>query len=188
MFENIIGQREITATLRAELTEGRYPRSTLYFGPAYCAKLSTALEVARVLTCREGRGEWSCECPSCRVQRELAHPAYGASRAPLLRRGDRRLRRRVSLRSRKPATQYPVPARGAKAHPQVRPGDSGHRGCAYEGGAGEGVPHRGAARRARARASRCRPSASWAISWSRLWPHASGSRRTRGETGPPSAR
>ena len=74
MFENIIGHRDITATLRAELTEGRFPRSSLFFGPAYCAKLSTALEVARVLTCRDGRGEWSCECQSCRLQRELAHP------------------------------------------------------------------------------------------------------------------
>jgi DNA polymerase III delta prime subunit len=74
MFENIIGQREITATLRAELTEGRFPRSSLFFGPPYAAKLSTALEAARVLTCREGRGEWSCECQSCRLQRELAHP------------------------------------------------------------------------------------------------------------------
>jgi DNA polymerase III subunit delta' len=73
MFENIIGQREVTATLRAELTEGRFPRSSLFFGPAYAAKLSTALEAARVLTCRES-GQWSCECQSCRLQRELTHP------------------------------------------------------------------------------------------------------------------
>ena len=74
MFENIIGQREVVATLRGELAEGRFPRSSLFFGPPYCAKLSTALEAARVLTCREGRGEWSCECRSCRLQKELAHP------------------------------------------------------------------------------------------------------------------
>jgi len=74
MFENIIGQREVVGTLRGELAEGRFPRSSLFFGPPYCAKLSTALEAARVLTCREGRGEWSCECRSCRLQKELAHP------------------------------------------------------------------------------------------------------------------
>jgi DNA polymerase III delta prime subunit len=105
MFENIIGQREITATLRAELTEGRLPRSTLFFGPAYSAKLSTALEVARVLTCREARGAWSCECPSCRVQRELAHP-----HTMLL--GPRYFDVEIAacagalLHSRKPATQF----------------------------------------------------------------------------------
>jgi DNA polymerase-3 subunit gamma/tau len=74
MFENIIGQREVVGTLRGELAEGRFPRSSLFFGPPYSAKLSTALEAARVLTCREGRGEWSCECRSCRLQKELAHP------------------------------------------------------------------------------------------------------------------
>ena len=74
MFENIIGQAETIRALRGELAQGRFPRSSLFFGPAYAGKLSTALEAARVLTCAEGRGEWSCECASCRMQRELTHP------------------------------------------------------------------------------------------------------------------
>ena len=74
MFENIIGQTETIRALRGELAQGRFPRSSLFFGPAYAGKLSTALEAARVLTCAEGRGEWSCECASCRMQRELTHP------------------------------------------------------------------------------------------------------------------
>ena len=74
MFENIIGQTETIRALRGELAQGRFPRSSLFFGPAYAGKLSTALEAARVLTCAEGRGEWSCECASCRMQKELTHP------------------------------------------------------------------------------------------------------------------
>ena len=74
MFENIIGQHGAVEMLRAELTKGSFPRSTLFFGPAYGGKLSTALEVARVLTCQEGTGQWTCECASCRSQKELLHP------------------------------------------------------------------------------------------------------------------
>ena len=74
MFENIIGQTETVAALRGELSSGRFPRAALFFGPAYSGKLSTALEVARILTCVEGGGEWSCECASCRLQKELSHP------------------------------------------------------------------------------------------------------------------
>ncbi len=74
MFENIIGRAETVATLTSELKRGDFPRAVLFFGPPYGGKLSTALEASRVLTCRTGGGEWACECQSCRMQRELAHP------------------------------------------------------------------------------------------------------------------
>jgi DNA polymerase III delta prime subunit len=74
MFENIIGQKDAVGALHTELTGARFPRSALFFGPAYGAKLSTALETARVLTCAEGSGEWSCGCASCLMHKELTHP------------------------------------------------------------------------------------------------------------------
>jgi DNA polymerase-3 subunit gamma/tau len=74
MFENIIGHAATVQVLREELGRGRFPRASIFFGPPYTGKLSTALEAARVLTCREGRAEWSCACQSCRLQKELAHP------------------------------------------------------------------------------------------------------------------
>jgi DNA polymerase-3 subunit gamma/tau len=74
MFENIIGQQGVVGTLRRELATGEFPRSSLFHGPHYSGKLSTALETARVLTCAEGLAGWSCECPGCRLQKELAHP------------------------------------------------------------------------------------------------------------------
>ncbi|HTP58174.1 MAG TPA: hypothetical protein VMM82_04600 [Spirochaetia bacterium] len=74
MFENIIGQHGAVETLRSELAKGNFPRSALFFGPPYSGKLSAALEAARVLTCQQGTGEWTCECASCRSQKELLHP------------------------------------------------------------------------------------------------------------------
>jgi DNA polymerase III delta prime subunit len=73
MFENIIGQESVIAVLRQELAGGTLPPAVLLHGPAYSGKLSTALEIARVLTCGQA-GEWSCPCPSCRRQRLLTHP------------------------------------------------------------------------------------------------------------------
>jgi DNA polymerase-3 subunit gamma/tau len=74
MFENIIGQRTTVESLRSELARGSFPRAVLFFGPQYSGKLSVALEAARVLTCALGTGEWTCECASCRSQKELLHP------------------------------------------------------------------------------------------------------------------
>ncbi len=73
MFDNIIGQNSTVAILRQELEEGSYPHSVLFHGPLYSAKLSTALEVARVLSCDQGNGEWNCPCSSCQRHRLLTH-------------------------------------------------------------------------------------------------------------------
>ncbi len=73
MFENMIGQGGAVAALRQELAAGRFPRSALFSGPRWAGKLTAALETARVLTCSVD-GAWGCECGSCRLQRELAHP------------------------------------------------------------------------------------------------------------------
>jgi DNA polymerase-3 subunit gamma/tau len=57
-----------------ELSENRLPQSLLFYGPPYAGKLSTALELARVLTCDYGTAEWNCGCTSCEKQRLLIHP------------------------------------------------------------------------------------------------------------------
>ncbi|HET6486073.1 MAG TPA: hypothetical protein VFH83_06615 [Spirochaetia bacterium] len=74
MFENIIGQTETLHGLSEEIAAGILPRAILFAGPAYSGKLSTALEVARILTCIGDNGAWTCECSSCRQQKELSHP------------------------------------------------------------------------------------------------------------------
>jgi len=105
MFENIIGHGDVVGALRAELAQGRFPPSSLFYGPAYCGKLSTALETARVLTCAKGKGDWSCECGPCRLQKDLTHPQtvlIGArySDVEIAASAD------ALMRSRKPASRY----------------------------------------------------------------------------------
>lgn len=73
MFENIIAQEKTVDRISGEWREGNLPRAILFHGEHYSGKLSTALELARVLTCKE-RGAWSCSCSSCRKHRVLDHP------------------------------------------------------------------------------------------------------------------
>jgi len=73
MFENIIGQATVVQTLQQELATHVLPSAVLFYGSPFTGKLSTALEVARVLSCPR-EGSWSCTCAACRKQRLLIHP------------------------------------------------------------------------------------------------------------------
>ena len=74
MFENVIGHDHVTARLRKEVEGESLPASMLFFGPPYAGKLTTALELARGLTCLTGGARWNCSCKSCEMQRLLIHP------------------------------------------------------------------------------------------------------------------
>ncbi|MDA3949718.1 MAG: hypothetical protein PF508_10890 [Spirochaeta sp.] len=73
MFENILGLDRVCDDLRRDITAGRLPGAILLSGPRYGAKSSIALEVARVVSCRQ-EGAWDCSCHSCRMHRTLQHP------------------------------------------------------------------------------------------------------------------
>jgi DNA polymerase-3 subunit gamma/tau len=74
MFDNIIGQDEITGLLREDRMKNRLPGALLLEGPEFSGKLSIALELARILSCEAGDAEWSCGCRTCEFHRLLAHP------------------------------------------------------------------------------------------------------------------
>jgi len=74
MLENIIGQKKTCEILKQELQAGRFPQAILFHGPRFSAKMSAALEVARILSCEDASAPWSCPCPSCRRQRLLTYP------------------------------------------------------------------------------------------------------------------
>lgn len=74
MFENIIGQATLIATIKSEIINNTLPRAMLFHGPRYSGKLSTALEIARILSCENRTAEWSCQCRSCSLHRVLKHP------------------------------------------------------------------------------------------------------------------
>lgn len=75
MFENILGQEKPIEQIRAELGAGTLPRALLFYGERYTGKLTSALELARVLQCEKKSGEWNCPCRSCSLHRPLGHHA-----------------------------------------------------------------------------------------------------------------
>lgn len=75
MFENIVRQEQVISRLRDEIGGKVLPSAILFYGEPYSGKLSTALELARVISCEEGPGEWNCSCSSCKKHRLLAHPS-----------------------------------------------------------------------------------------------------------------
>ena len=74
MFENILNQPEIVNLLKDDIKSKKLPASLLFYGNDYTAKLTTALELARVLSCEE-KGDWACKCDSCEKHRHLENPS-----------------------------------------------------------------------------------------------------------------
>jgi DNA polymerase-3 subunit gamma/tau len=72
MFDNILHQ-SAAVQLAADFKAGALPKALLFYGPETSGKLTTALELARVLNCAKG-GAWGCSCPSCLRHRVLAAP------------------------------------------------------------------------------------------------------------------
>ncbi|MGL4524768.1 MAG: hypothetical protein ACRCVN_04525 [Spirochaetia bacterium] len=73
MFENIIGQEAVVSLLEATIVGDQLPPALLFYGPQYSGKLTVALELSRILTCKED-ARWTCLCAHCQAQRELAYP------------------------------------------------------------------------------------------------------------------
>ena len=70
MFENVLGQ-SVIRFLRDEIQKDCLPPALLFAGPEASGKCTTALEVARALSCAEA-GNWTCTCESCKRHKELA--------------------------------------------------------------------------------------------------------------------
>jgi len=65
VFENIIGQKNVTSLLSNDITKGTLPNSLIFHGDNSTGKLTTALEVVRILNCKSNGGH-ECTCPSCK--------------------------------------------------------------------------------------------------------------------------
>jgi len=73
VFENIIAQAAADQ-LKTDILSHRLAPSMLFFGPAASGKGSTAIELARSLSCERETALWKCDCPSCARHRLLLHP------------------------------------------------------------------------------------------------------------------
>lgn len=73
MFDNIIGEQNLINQLKNDITQNLVPPSMLFVGDFASAKLSTALEFARVVSCLKNK-EWACDCSSCVANRQMVNP------------------------------------------------------------------------------------------------------------------
>jgi len=75
LFENIIGNNSVIASLREDITSSHLPPCILLSGDESAGKLTVALEIARSLNCKQN-AKWNCDCPSCEKSRSLALPDF----------------------------------------------------------------------------------------------------------------
>lgn len=74
MFDNLLYQHA-SKLLSDDITHSSVPSALLLSGPSFSGKLTCALELARVLSCTKApKGDWSCECPSCLMNKALVNP------------------------------------------------------------------------------------------------------------------
>ncbi len=72
MYENLLDQDGIKASLSGDVGSGSVPPALLFSGPPASGKMTAALETARVLSCTR-QGAWNCSCPDCLRHRLLLH-------------------------------------------------------------------------------------------------------------------
>lgn len=72
MFENVLYEDGVASLLKSDIEHATLPQSLLFAGPPKCAKLTTALEVARALSCEKKTAAWDCDCPECVRARSLS--------------------------------------------------------------------------------------------------------------------
>lgn len=72
MYENLLAQNGVRASLSGDVGSGSVPPALLFSGPPASGKLTAALETARLLSCMR-QGTWNCPCPDCARHRLLIH-------------------------------------------------------------------------------------------------------------------
>ncbi len=79
MFDNIVGNEQLKATLVRLRTSGRLPNAMLFAGPEGVGKRLFAIEIARSLVCRVSENGLPCgECPACVRAGEFEFPRADA--------------------------------------------------------------------------------------------------------------
>lgn len=73
MFSSIVGQENIVDQLTKDWKNNQLASSNLIFGHKFTGKLSIALELARIITCKN-EATAQCLCSSCLLNKNLLHP------------------------------------------------------------------------------------------------------------------
>lgn len=64
MFDNIIDRSDVINLLKNDLMNDTLPNSMIFYGNKYSGKLTTSLELTRILNCTENK-EFNCGCKNC---------------------------------------------------------------------------------------------------------------------------
>lgn len=70
MFNNIIGQDNLIQLLEIEINKSSLNNSIIFHGSKFTGKLTTALELVRILNCKNDRAD-ECTCNNCMRIKEL---------------------------------------------------------------------------------------------------------------------
>ena len=70
MFENVIGNKSVIKSLKEDIQSKHLPPAILLAGGENTGKLTTALEIARIINCKN-EGKWNCNCSACAENRTL---------------------------------------------------------------------------------------------------------------------
>lgn len=70
MFNNIIGQDNLIKLFEIEISKNSLNNSIIFHGPKYSGKLTTALELTRILNCEKNKDN-NCNCNNCTRIREI---------------------------------------------------------------------------------------------------------------------
>ena len=68
MFENVIGNKSVIKSLKEDIQSKHLPPAILLAGGENAGKLTTALEIARIINCKN-EGKWNCNCSQCAENR-----------------------------------------------------------------------------------------------------------------------
>jgi DNA polymerase-3 subunit gamma/tau len=74
VFDNILHQNVISQ-IKEDIEGGKLAPALLFAGPEFSGKGTSALELARVISCEAAKaGKWNCSCPGCGRHRLLVSP------------------------------------------------------------------------------------------------------------------
>ncbi len=73
MFEQLYGHASVLDQLQKDIEQKKLPSAILIYGEQYVGRMTTAVEIARLLSCERG-GDGDCDCKRCRQQRTLQDP------------------------------------------------------------------------------------------------------------------
>ena len=74
MFDTIVGQETAKKTIGSMITTDRLPHALLFAGPNGTGKTETALDLARMLLCKNGLTSECGSCSTCTRTSKLEHP------------------------------------------------------------------------------------------------------------------